>query len=214
MGIGDLRQYVSPYSFIPTFLSIPVSAFIAPSLGITDSNTINFITIGICVFIWIIFSILLFPIAEVEFIDAMNSLVLDRRHVLTRADDLKFNVKPSIKVKYMSKVLRILRINKSHFFLQFYWDPKKALQFKPNEDYCTLISLEGYPAICLENLEAEQVTNYSLKVSCTPQYLESGTIKICAMFITNPGGFGLDLLVALFFAIKSGEKTVVIKNKN
>lgn len=214
MGIEDVIKRFSPLAFIPTFLGIFVSYVIAPKLGITEPIQITGVTVLVAFIIWIISSLILLPIAEVEFIDIMNSLVLDRRYLKYRADDLKFNVKPSVKVKYVIKIFKMFKIDTSRFFLQIHWTPTQAFQFKPNEDYNTLSDRCGYPSICLDKFNAGQVSNYSLKFSCTPQYKETRSTKIRAKFIADPENSRSKLLTVFFLNIKSGEKEVKIKNNN
>lgn len=216
MDLGDLKNMFSPTAFFSSLFVAFVSVFIAPKLGITDTNQILYTSVGICFVIWAVLTLILHPIAEVEFVDAMNPLVLDRRGSINsrlRADDLKFNVKPSKKVKLFG-VFRIFHINISHFSLQIYWAPSGAFQYKPLDDYNTLSNKDGFPSICLDNFEAEHVTNYSLKFSCTPQYQETTNTKISVKIVSDPENIRSKLLKIFFFGIKSRDKEVIIKNKN
>lgn len=210
MAVVDyIKRLLNAPNTLPIILAL-ITYYIGPDKGIPDSLII-LPTAGVFVVTLILISVIGQPAIEFKFRDEDNAVILARSSATTRANYLEFTVNVKNRFKYISKMFFIHDLNE--IFLQLYWVPKKSLQPEIYNGYTTLSSKDGYPSICTFDLAPNQRYEYSLKISCTPQYHEATNVDIKVKLISSNSN-NLRLKLFLFcIKIKAESKSVMIRNK-
>lgn len=212
MGPVDyIRSILHNNYTLPIMLAFS-TLYIAPQYGITDTSLIMFYTTGVLVVTSAFISVIDQPAIEFKFAGDEIPVILARNSVAIRADYLEFTVNIKYRFKNISKLFFIHRDDLNGIFLQLHWVPKKSLQSEIINEYNTLSFENGYPSICAFDLEPNQIYEYSLKISCTPQYQEATKVDIKVKLISQNSD-NLRLKLFLFcIKIKAESKSVVIRN--
>ena len=211
--VNYIKSVLNNHYTLPVMLAFS-TLYIAPQYGITDESLTMLYTIGVLLVTSTFISVIDQPAIEFRFAGDETPVILTRNSVATIADYLEFTVNVKNRFKYISRIFFIHRDDLNDIFLQLYWVPIKSLKSEINPVYNTLSFKNGYPSICAFDLEPNQRYDYSLKISCTPQYQEAKNVEIkVKLILCNSNNLRLKLfLFCIRIKAEIKSKSVVIRN--